>query len=196
MPTTQEEAAHITRISLEYMTPDTACTLYTRLDEEVGKFTDNDSLKKSLAMMRQLMTHVAAQHAAKKELETLGLSQIDPPPLKPIIEHVFKDPIPPSKLLWANFYALVVVHLALVLGIVTSFFVLPFRQPLEVALPLMVFIFFYSTNKIECPLTNWENRLRKKLGMKVIGGFVGHYFKRPIYRALTAVGLKAARRIA
>jgi hypothetical protein len=32
--------------------------LFTRLDEEVGHYTDNDSLKKSLSMMKQLVQSV------------------------------------------------------------------------------------------------------------------------------------------
>lgn len=31
----------------------------------------------------------------------------------------------------------------------------------------------------DCPVTNYENKLRKRLGLKRIGGFIGHYFIKP-----------------
>jgi hypothetical protein len=32
---------------------------------------------------------------------------------------------------------------------------------------------------LDCPLTNLENYHRQRLGMKRIGGFMGHYFIKP-----------------
>lgn len=80
--------------------------------------------------------------------------------------------------------ALVLAHMALVVGFVTSFFILPFLEPWYVALPLMTFMFFFTTSNVECKLTRLENYLRQKLGMKRIGGFVGHYVYKPIKIAL------------
>ena len=54
MPTTKDEAQNIMSISQEYLTTEQMVELYTRLNNEVGKKTDNDSLKQSLAMMEQL----------------------------------------------------------------------------------------------------------------------------------------------
>ncbi len=87
--------------------------------------------------------------------------------------------------LWAAFYTLVVAHILLVIGIVISFFLLPFLAPWYIALPVMVFIWFFSTTKVECKLTNLENVLRRRLGLRRIGGFVGHYFLKPARWALT-----------
>ena len=55
MPTSNTEAAKIVQISQEYIPMDKMKELFIRLDEEVGKHTDNDSLKTSLAMMRSLV---------------------------------------------------------------------------------------------------------------------------------------------
>jgi hypothetical protein len=79
-------------------------------------------------------------------------------------------------------WLLVALHTMLVFGIVASFFILPFYEPWYVALPLCTFIWFFSTSRIECKLTALENELRGRLGMKKIGGFVGHYFFRPFKR--------------
>ena len=54
MPTTTSEAAQIIQICQEYITTDNLKKMATRLDEEVGQHTDNDSLKVTLSMLRQL----------------------------------------------------------------------------------------------------------------------------------------------
>ncbi len=89
-------------------------------------------------------------------------------------------PTPPAPLwLWLAFYILVVVHVGIVLAFITSFFVLPVLAPWYIAVPCMTFIWFFSTTRVDCQLTNLENYMRKRLGLKRIGGFVGHYFLRP-----------------
>lgn len=80
------------------------------------------------------------------------------------------------------FLLIVTIHMIILFGIVLSFFILPFAAPWYIALPLCVFIVHLCTTRIECPLTNLENVIRQKLGKKRIGGFVGHYFVKPIKR--------------
>jgi hypothetical protein len=52
MPTSQSEAQKIVAISQEYIPLEKMIELFIRLDKEVGSVTTNDSLKKSLQMMR------------------------------------------------------------------------------------------------------------------------------------------------
>lgn len=148
MPTTQEEAAKIVSISQEYMSYDEMKQLFIRLDDEVGKFTDNSSLKTSLSMMRML---------------------VDPPVI-------------PPKPFWLKpaLYFLIAAHAAVVIGVTVAFFLLPFNAPWFIALPLMSFIFFFSTTRVNCRCTDLENNLRKELGMKPIPGFIGYYFLKPL----------------
>ena len=54
MPTSKGEATKICEIIDDFLTIEDARKITVRLDEEVGKKTDNDSLKVSLAMLRQL----------------------------------------------------------------------------------------------------------------------------------------------
>ena len=54
MPTSENEARKIQEIVNDFLTTDEAKELTARLDEEVGKKTDNDSLKDSLSMLRRL----------------------------------------------------------------------------------------------------------------------------------------------
>lgn len=76
---------------------------------------------------------------------------------------------------------LVVFHMVVVVGNGVAFLVVPFLAPWYIALPICSFIFLISFSKhITCPLTDWENNVRMKLGKKKIGGFVGHYLIKPI----------------
>ena len=54
MPTTIEEAQHITELISEYLGPRVASELTARLHKEVGEKTDNDSLKVTLKMLYTL----------------------------------------------------------------------------------------------------------------------------------------------
>lgn len=89
-------------------------------------------------------------------------------------------PVPPEKWVRPALYVLVVAHMAVVITMPLAFFVLPFQTDWYIAVPLMAFIWFFSSTKVPCRCTDAENYLRKKLDMKPIGGFVGHYFYRPL----------------
>jgi len=58
MQTSREEAARICEIIDDFLTEEEAKAITVRLDEEVGKDTDNDSLKVSLSMLRGLYEHI------------------------------------------------------------------------------------------------------------------------------------------
>lgn len=71
----------------------------------------------------------------------------------------------------------VLFHMFVVIGNLIAFLSLPFLQPWYVALPLCTFIFWISlTRGVECPLTRFENYLRKEMQVKPIKGFMKHYF--------------------
>ena len=52
---------------------------------------------------------------------------------------------------------------------------------LAISTPLISFLIRLSVTR-DCPVTDCENKLRVKLGMKKIGGFIGHYFIKPLKR--------------
>ena len=54
MPTSREEADKIYSIINEYLGPKISTELTRRLDEEVGQKSENDSLRISLSMLRNL----------------------------------------------------------------------------------------------------------------------------------------------
>ena len=79
---------------------------------------------------------------------------------------------------------LVLFHGFIVGGNIVSFFVVPFLEPSYVSIPIMSLILLLVLSKVlDCPLTNWENRLRQRLGMKRIGGFMGLYLTKPWRRS-------------
>lgn len=45
-----------------------------------------------------------------------------------------------------------------------------------ISIPLLTFLGRLALLPPNCPLTNWENTLRKRLGYKPIDGFFFHYF--------------------
>jgi hypothetical protein len=101
-----------------------------------------------------------------------------------------------------NLQLLIVVlaHHAVVLGNFSAFFILAFQGftpwgfPWYVALPLCTFIVLVTFSKvIDCPMTRYENKLRKKVGKPEIRGFVKHYIIRPYARF--KYNLKKAKRV-
>jgi hypothetical protein len=88
--------------------------------------------------------------------------------------------------------AVVFLHLYVILINAVGFFVLPFAAwlimgwPLWftvlIVTPLQSIVVYLTFNRQPCPLTNWENDLRKQLGMRPIGGFFGHYIIKQRWR--------------
>ena len=54
MPTSEDEARKIQEIINDFLTVEQAEEITSRLDEEVGRITENDSLKVSLNMLKEL----------------------------------------------------------------------------------------------------------------------------------------------
>ncbi len=76
---------------------------------------------------------------------------------------------------------LVVAHMCIIVANVAAFFLAPFFTSWYIAVPLCTYIFNLAFNKEwSCPLTDFENKLRVKLGMPKINKFIGHYIKKPI----------------
>ncbi len=81
--------------------------------------------------------------------------------------------------LWAALVLLVIAHLALVAANAAAFVVLPFLAPWYIAVPLMSFVWFFATNNVRCLWTEAENNIRKRLGLREVRGFIGHYTLKP-----------------
>ena len=67
-------------------------------------------------------------------------------------------------------------HLLVVIGNSVSFFILPFMVEWYIALPLDSFILWVTFSPgTSCPLTKLENKIRRRLELEPIGGFIKHY---------------------
>lgn len=214
MPTTAQEVQKILEIVGRHIDKPTAQKIFAELYEEVGKTTENYSVRESLQAMAVTLGGPAPMRgsallAMTGALEDTfrDLKKVQPPAPGEqsnrahleLVNHTSQTlkgarnaaPVPPRDANALRFFLvlLVVAHLAVVLGNLAAFFVLPFYAPWYVALPLMSFVVWVTFVRIMCPLTKVENRLRRPLGLRPVKGFVGHYLFKP-----TAYALRLARR--
>jgi hypothetical protein len=74
-------------------------------------------------------------------------------------------------------------HWAIIIGNVTAFAILPFYASWYVALPLMSYIGLLTFSRVlDCPLTRFENKVRTKLGLVEVKGFISFYAIKPYAR--------------
>ena len=118
--------------------------------------------------------------AQRKKLSDKKNKAVDAKTLKFLPSEPFKN----LKLL-----IVVLFHHAVVLGNFSAFFILAFQgfTPYGIswylALPLCTFIILVTFSKVlDCPMTRYENKLRKEVGKPEIRGFVKHYIIRPYAR--------------
>jgi len=81
-------------------------------------------------------------------------------------------------------YFTILFHAFVIVVNIAAFFILPFYYPLWIWMPLNSFILTVTFTREICPLTRLENSIRTSLGMSRIGGFLGHYFVKPVKRLL------------
>jgi hypothetical protein len=75
-------------------------------------------------------------------------------------------------------YLLVLLHHLGTIGFLVSLLII--KEPFWVWFPVNTWIMHLIFSPVlVCPLTIWENRLRKKLGWEKIGTFFKHYYIRP-----------------
>ncbi len=78
---------------------------------------------------------------------------------------------------------IVILHCTLIFGNITAFAILPFFTSWYIALPLMSYIGLLTFSRVlDCPLTRFENKLRRSLEIPEIKGFIGHYLVKPYVR--------------
>ena len=84
-------------------------------------------------------------------------------------------------LIWLRL--LVIFHHLGILGFLVSAPMLIIKTPFWIWLPLNTWILHLIFSPVlVCPLTIWENRLRRKLSLEQIDTFFKHYYIRPYKR--------------
>jgi len=159
MPTTQNEATHIKKILGDYLSPAKAKKFTERLESEVGRHTENDSLKVTLEMMKELCK--------------------DAPPETKLS--------PSRKKQFFALWALVGFHASILVFNTIAMIILPFVAPWYVALPIITLLGNLMFSPNPCPLTRLESRMRKNLGLPRITHFLKHYLITPIRKQLKGI---------
>ena len=70
----------------------------------------------------------------------------------------------------------VLVHSIIIFFNMAAFFIAPFETPWYIWLPICTMVGRTLSASGRCPLTLLENKIRERIGMKPIKGFVYHYF--------------------
>lgn len=72
-------------------------------------------------------------------------------------------------------YGIVALHYVLFFFLIASIPMLLIYEPWYVSVPVVVWLINLATLPVRCILTTWENRIRTKLGMPKINGFVSKH---------------------
>lgn len=195
MPTTHEEAARISEVMTKYLSPEDAGGLVKDLFTDVALVTENYSVRSSIFMLKRmsgvnLVDVLSPEFLSNLENEWNILAEQDPSfdlskldwlgVTEEEYREIMKESPPPKRSLYF-FYFLVAFHMMVIIGNFAAFFLAPILSPWYEALPICSFILLITCSReLKCPLTRLENYIRQELGMKRIGGFIGHYFIRPI----------------
>lgn len=90
--------------------------------------------------------------------------------------------LPSGNHLYLHF--IVILHWIIVIANLGAMILIPVfclmgKVPWYYAFPIVTFLSQLSCTRINCPFTNYENKVRRKLGKQQIDGFIKHYFYVP-----------------
>ena len=137
-----------------------------KLSEILNEFLDENQAREFTSKVEQEIARKTDDKTLRTLLQTLNSLYT----IKPKRREYFKKSI---------LALVVVVHMFVVVINISAFFVLPFLYPLWMWMPVNSFILTVTFTREACPLTRLENYLRTSLGMRRIGGFIGHYVVKP-----------------
>lgn len=186
MPTTNTEAGRILQICLKYLTQPQDILKFTRdLHEQVGQKSDNWSVRETMRMLydhaidRALAMCPKGVTQADFMNQLLGYASNPPGPPEPKPPEVLSSDF--SYPFWVVLlWSIIVGHVMLWLSLVTCGILSLLYQPLYVAMPIISFCVYLVATTRECPVTRWENLIRKKLGWRKVTTFLHWYFICPL----------------
>jgi hypothetical protein len=148
--------------------------------EIVDEYLEQDKARELMARLNKNVGSATDNSSLKISLQMLDALYTPDPPKR----HTLKKIAMVLVILW---------HMAIVIINVVAFFVLPFLLPVWVWVPIDSFILTVMFTREICPLTRLENSIRISIGLPRIGGFVGHYFVRPVRQLIRNRKLKKAK---
>jgi hypothetical protein len=201
MPTTQQEAAKVLEICQRHkLTVQQMIGIFTDLNEEVGKPSENDSVKVTMGMLadginvmyplRQDELPVPAQMPVHRITEInlpdkpQGLSEFPGDYGEDCFEIKLSDGL---------IGLVVVLHTLYGLGMLAGAAFCIGYQPWYITVLFVSFIAFMMSKEGQCLCTRLENNLRAKSGYPAVDSFYDHYYFRPAWKWLT--GLLSPKRI-
>lgn len=143
--------------------------------EILDEFLDSDQARELTARLEQEIGQKTENDSLKVSLEMLKALYSKKPPRIDTYKKV-------------ALHFMIVFHTFVIMVNVLAFFILPFSYPLWVWMPLNSFILVTTFTREICPLTRVENYLRTSLGLPRIGGFIGHYFIKPVKKMVKNMG--------
>jgi hypothetical protein len=174
--TTQAESQKIAAICLKHnVSMQTLFLLLRDLHEEIGQKSDNSSVKETIAM---LFRHI--ESIAKELIKPGAVKQGPSEPI--ILRHPGLNKSRLPNWFWVcSLITIVIFHGIIWLGLVASCIALIILAPVYISFPLIAFCFVQATTRERCPVTRWENYIRKQLNMPTITSFGLHYFYKPFF---------------
>tara|TARA_R110002020_G_scaffold37499_5_gene113272 strand:+ start:464 stop:973 length:510 start_codon:yes stop_codon:yes gene_type:complete len=139
--------------------------------EILDDFLEEDKARELVARLEQEIGQKSSDEHLKSRLSSLQ-------------RFYEKRPLKKEHLKYAFLYAVITFHMFVIVVNVAAFFLLPFLYPLWVWMPVNSFILTVTFTREVCPLTRLENYLRTSVGIPRIGGFIGHYFVKPLRRVI------------
>jgi hypothetical protein len=201
MPSTEQEVEAIVKALSKFESSVLSRFLLAReLHLTVGQCSDNEVVQNTFALL-YAKTAVAAyadasQHRSYRSI-VYFLEDVDD-------WFGFKSPIPSAKsddqpepdfttafvdygFKWSDFgwlglWALIVVgHVAVWIGLLLSCVLATTYQPWYVAMPIISFCVYLLTTDVMCPVTRWENAVRRQLGWPELANFTHWYMVCPFF---------------
>lgn len=164
MPTTAQEADKIILLCNKYGLQQQQLLLLTKdLHEQVGMSSNNGSVRETMRMLYERaidMSRLAEPKASPKDLWSIELGQ-----------NVWMT-------LW---YCVVVGHVCIWAALLLSCLLTIIYQPLHLTVPVTIFCLYLLTTNTMCPITYWENAVRRRLGWEEVGHFTHWYVICPLF---------------
>ena len=205
MPTTQQEANKVLEICQRHnLTREQMAGIFTDLNEEVGKPSENDSVKVTMQMLADgvqfLKDPMMWQHLTGGGDQAFPAPTYQEPSSPPVAAQVpvhriteinlpSKPVVPVGACYSINdllILLVVVGHTVYGLALLTGAVLSAIYQPWYITLLMISFIAFMMSRAGQCLCTRLENNLRNSAGYPEIDSFYEHYYFRPVWRWLSS----------
>lgn len=183
MPTTDQEADKIIELCSKHgMQANRLLHLSRDLHEQVGKNSDNWSVRETMRMIYERALDEAIKYrpagvAVDDFLVNIGMTRPPGPESSPkgLWSIDFGQNV--WLVLW---YCVVIGHVFVWLALLLSCALTVIYQPWYLATSIITFCLYLLTTHTRCPITCWENAVRRQLGWAEVGHFTHWYVICPL----------------